>query len=75
MKKYALRHTDDVEVDPIFSPNVEFCGYRCVVGTAVDRLLSPNSVPHPSENFIHVRIQMYSACSNFTLGHNITLHR
>ncbi|KAF8918619.1 RBP11-like subunits of RNA polymerase [Mucidula mucida] len=31
------------------NPNVEFCGY---------------SVPHPSENFIHVRIQMYNDLSS-----------
>ncbi|SJK98507.1 uncharacterized protein ARMOST_01775 [Armillaria ostoyae] len=26
----------------------------------------PNSVPHPSENFIHVRIQMYDHLSSLT---------
>ncbi|KAK0495955.1 RBP11-like subunits of RNA polymerase [Armillaria luteobubalina] len=33
------------------NPKVEFCGY---------------SVPHPSENFIHVRIQMYDHLSSLT---------
>ncbi|KIY65623.1 RBP11-like subunits of RNA polymerase [Cylindrobasidium torrendii FP15055 ss-10] len=31
------------------NPKVEFCGY---------------SVPHPSENFIHVRVQMYDGFSS-----------
>ncbi|KAK0480635.1 RBP11-like subunits of RNA polymerase [Armillaria novae-zelandiae] len=51
MKKYVSYLNDGPPDVRIVSPKVEFCGY---------------SVPHPSENFIHVRIQMYDHLSSLT---------